>query len=66
MKTNMNKQKRNYKMRKWIGNQIRKPIEMWHMYMLYKIYKIHKPYTIRGIKGSLKLLKMYLNKEDIA
>ena len=40
--------------------------EMFHMYFLYKIYKVHKPYTWDGIKGSLKLLKMYLDRENIA
>jgi len=40
--------------------------EMWDMYFLYKIYKIHKPYTISGIRGGLKLLKMYLDRENIA
>ncbi len=40
--------------------------EMLNIYITYEIYKIYKPYTIAGIKGSLKLLKMYLNKEDIA
>lgn len=39
---------------------------MISMYFLYKIYEIHKPYTIKGIKGSLKLLSMYLDKENIA
>lgn len=40
--------------------------EMVDMYFLYKIYKIYKPYTLSGIKGSIKLLKMYINKENIA
>ena len=38
---------------------------MIDIYFLYEIYKIYPPYTIRGIKGSLKLLQMYLNKENI-
>lgn len=41
-------------------------VDMWRMYKLYKIYKIYPPYTLRGIKQSLKLLKMYLDKENIA
>lgn len=40
--------------------------DMWHMYTLYKIYKIHKPYTLTGIKESVKLLKMYLDRENVA
>lgn len=40
-------------------------VEMWHAYRLYRIYEIYPPYTIRGIKGSWKLLQMYLNKEDL-
>lgn len=40
--------------------------EIINIYYTYKIYKIYKPYTLSGIKGSIKLLKMYLNKEDIA
>ncbi len=40
--------------------------ELLHIYFLYKIYKIYKPYTLYGIKHSLKLVKMYKNKEDIA
>ena len=41
-------------------------LEMWRIYRLYKIYKVYKPYTLFGIKHSLKLLKMYMNKENIA
>lgn len=37
-----------------------------NIYITYEIYKIYKPYTVSGVKGSIKLLKMYLNKEEIA
>lgn len=40
--------------------------EMVNIYFEYEIYKIYKPYTIMGIRGSIRLLKMYFKKEDIA
>lgn len=40
--------------------------ELWHLYNLYEIHKIYKPYTLSGIRGSIKLLKMYMDKENIA
>lgn len=39
---------------------------MWHIYILYEVYKIYKPYTLYGIKQSIKMVKMYLDKENIA
>lgn len=41
-------------------------LDMWKMYTEYEIYKIYKPYTLHGIRGSWRLLKMYLDKENIA
>lgn len=40
-------------------------LSMIETYFHYKIWKAYKPYTISGIKGSWRLLKMYLNKEEI-
>jgi len=40
--------------------------DMIHIYFLYEIHKIHKPYTLSGIKESIKLLKMYKDRENIA
>lgn len=40
--------------------------ELWLMYKTYEIYKIHKPYTVYGIQQSIKLLKLYLDKENKA
>lgn len=40
--------------------------ELLRLYKEYRIYKVYKPYTIYGIRNSVRLLKMYLNKEDIA
>ena len=54
-----------------IGNMTIKTIyqsvqEMWLMYKTYEIYKIHRPYTLSGIRNSIKLLKLYLDKENNA
>lgn len=40
--------------------------EMWTIYREYEIHKIYKPYTIYGIRNSIKMLKLYLDKENNA
>lgn len=40
--------------------------ELWHLYWLYDIFHTHPPYTLYGIKQSLKMLKLLINKEDNA
>lgn len=40
--------------------------ELLNLYRIYEIGKIYKPYTFFGIRNSLRLLKLYKNKEDNA
>ena len=41
-------------------------VETYKLYRIYKIGKIYKFYTFFGIRNSIRLLKLYLNKENNA